>query len=244
MSQQQLCDATFRDKPSITRLVDNLEKLKLVKRNASKEDRRKNLIVLKNGKNVSPEGCRDMVGNAWELTLSPAPGGGVVVRGGSWFDFALYAKRYFRSSARVDARNGTIGFRCVRRPSVRTDAPRAVVEGEVEPFVGQQVQEVLGFEGGLEDDLDLGCGLFDGHEGVDPLARHHVNDGEHDPLRTGEVGGVVLDEKSYTVNGNTSFNTKAEKGSNSTEVEYQVSSIKCDEISISILGIGATMKRN
>jgi DNA-binding MarR family transcriptional regulator len=50
MSQQQLCDATFRDKPSITRLVDNLEKLKLVKRNASKEDRRKNLIVL------SPEG--------------------------------------------------------------------------------------------------------------------------------------------------------------------------------------------
>jgi DNA-binding MarR family transcriptional regulator len=46
MSQQQLCDATFRDKPSITRLVDNLEKLKLVKRNASKEDRRKNLIIL------------------------------------------------------------------------------------------------------------------------------------------------------------------------------------------------------
>ena len=46
MSQQLLCDATFRDKPSITRLVDNLEKLKLVKRNASKEDRRKNLIVL------------------------------------------------------------------------------------------------------------------------------------------------------------------------------------------------------
>jgi len=68
---------------------------------------------------------------------------------------------------------------------------RAGSSGEVEPFVGQQVQEVLGFEGGLEDDLDLGCGLFDGHEGVDPLARHHVNDGEHDPLRTGEVGGVV-----------------------------------------------------
>ena len=45
-SQQQLCDATFRDKPSITRLVDNLEKLKLVKRVASKEDRRINLIYL------------------------------------------------------------------------------------------------------------------------------------------------------------------------------------------------------
>ncbi len=45
-SQQQLCDATFRDKPSITRLVDNLEKQKLVKRVASKDDRRINLIYL------------------------------------------------------------------------------------------------------------------------------------------------------------------------------------------------------
>jgi DNA-binding MarR family transcriptional regulator len=46
MSQQQLCDATFRDKPSITRLVDNLEKLKLVRRVPSKDDRRSNLIYL------------------------------------------------------------------------------------------------------------------------------------------------------------------------------------------------------
>jgi len=46
MSQQELCNATFRDKPSITRLVDNLEKLKLVKRVSSKEDRRMNLIFL------------------------------------------------------------------------------------------------------------------------------------------------------------------------------------------------------
>ena len=50
-SQQQLCEATFRDKPSITRLVDNLEKSKLVKRVASKNDRRSNLIFLtKEGK--------------------------------------------------------------------------------------------------------------------------------------------------------------------------------------------------
>src|ERR1700751_4202156 len=45
-SQQDLCNATFRDKPSITRLIDNLEKLKLVKRTPSKEDRRINLIYL------------------------------------------------------------------------------------------------------------------------------------------------------------------------------------------------------
>lgn len=46
ISQQDLCKRTYRDKPSMTRLVDNLEKQKLVKRIASKEDRRKNLICL------------------------------------------------------------------------------------------------------------------------------------------------------------------------------------------------------
>ena len=48
ISQQELCNATFRDKPSITRLVDNLEKLKLVKRTASRDDRRMNMILLTN----------------------------------------------------------------------------------------------------------------------------------------------------------------------------------------------------
>ncbi len=46
MSQQELCNATFRDKPSITRLVDNLEKLGLVKRVAHDKDRRVNNIFL------------------------------------------------------------------------------------------------------------------------------------------------------------------------------------------------------
>jgi len=46
MSQQELCKTTFRDKPSVTRLVDNLEKSLLVRRVASKEDRRINLIFL------------------------------------------------------------------------------------------------------------------------------------------------------------------------------------------------------
>ncbi|HEX2536051.1 MAG TPA: MarR family transcriptional regulator [Chitinophagaceae bacterium] len=45
-SQQELCNATFRDKPSITRLIDNLEKLNLVKRVPSESDRRINLVYL------------------------------------------------------------------------------------------------------------------------------------------------------------------------------------------------------
>jgi DNA-binding MarR family transcriptional regulator len=45
-SQQELCNATFRDKPSITRLVDNLEKLQLVRRVPADDDRRINLIYL------------------------------------------------------------------------------------------------------------------------------------------------------------------------------------------------------
>ena len=46
ISQQQLCHATFRDKPSITRLVDNLERLNLVKRSSSADDRRKKMVYL------------------------------------------------------------------------------------------------------------------------------------------------------------------------------------------------------
>ena len=46
LSQQELCKMSFRDKPSITRLVDNLEKLKMVKRTASGKDRRINLVFL------------------------------------------------------------------------------------------------------------------------------------------------------------------------------------------------------
>src|SRR3954469_19781474 len=46
LSQQELCNRTFRDKPSITRLIDNLERQKLVKRMSSAEDKRINLICL------------------------------------------------------------------------------------------------------------------------------------------------------------------------------------------------------
>jgi DNA-binding MarR family transcriptional regulator len=46
LSQQELGTRTFRDKASITRLIDNLERLELVTRTASKSDRRINLVCL------------------------------------------------------------------------------------------------------------------------------------------------------------------------------------------------------
>lgn len=46
LTQQQLCNKTNRDKPSITRLIHNLEKMGLVERNSSETDKRKNHIRL------------------------------------------------------------------------------------------------------------------------------------------------------------------------------------------------------
>jgi DNA-binding MarR family transcriptional regulator len=46
LTQQELATRTFRDKPSITRLINNLEKLNLVIRVNDKDDRRSNLIYL------------------------------------------------------------------------------------------------------------------------------------------------------------------------------------------------------
>ena len=71
LSKKELCSATFRDKPSITRLVDNLEKLKLVKRVPSKEDRRINLIYLTDPAKKLQEQTVDMANQ----TLNEALGG-------------------------------------------------------------------------------------------------------------------------------------------------------------------------
>ncbi len=57
ITQQMLCDATFKDKPSMTRLVDNLAKLGLVERKIAPNDRRSNLVYL------TPKG-KDIEGKA------------------------------------------------------------------------------------------------------------------------------------------------------------------------------------
>jgi len=78
-SQQQLCDATFRDKPSITRLVDNLEKIKLVKRVPSKNDRRINLIYLtREAKNLQ-EKTMDLANQTLNEALSGVTNGQIEI---------------------------------------------------------------------------------------------------------------------------------------------------------------------
>lgn len=53
VTQQELCNATFKDKPSMTRLIDNMERQHLVVRISDKMDRRTNLIHLtKTGKDM------------------------------------------------------------------------------------------------------------------------------------------------------------------------------------------------
>ena len=53
VTQQELCNATFKDKPSMTRLIDNMERQHLVVRISDKKDRRINLIHLtKDGRGI------------------------------------------------------------------------------------------------------------------------------------------------------------------------------------------------
>ena len=58
VSQQELCNATFKDKPSMTRLIDNMEKQHLVVRILDKQDRRSNLVYLtKDGQALEEQAC-------------------------------------------------------------------------------------------------------------------------------------------------------------------------------------------
>ena len=50
VTQQELCNITFKDKPNMTRLIDSLEEKGLAKRTLDESDKRNNLIVL------TPEG--------------------------------------------------------------------------------------------------------------------------------------------------------------------------------------------
>jgi DNA-binding MarR family transcriptional regulator len=79
LSQQQLCDATFRDKPSITRLVDNLEKLQLVTRVANKEDRRINRIFLTPQANQLQDKAMDLANQTLNEALEGVTNGQIEI---------------------------------------------------------------------------------------------------------------------------------------------------------------------
>jgi len=73
LSQQDLCNATFRDKPSITRLVDNLEKLALVKRVADERDRRINKVYLTASAKKLQESSMQLAGETLNEALDGVP---------------------------------------------------------------------------------------------------------------------------------------------------------------------------
>ena len=64
-----------------------------------------------------------------------------------------------------------------------------------------------------------------------------------DVLVGGEIGGQPLDEKSYTVNGNSSITVRAENNSGSLEFDFDVSEYSCEEISMDVSGIPASLDR-
>ena len=69
VTQQELCNATFKDKPSMTRLIDNMERQHLVVRISDKKDRRTNLIHLtKDGKELE-EKARIIAGQTLKEAL-------------------------------------------------------------------------------------------------------------------------------------------------------------------------------
>ena len=69
VNQQELCNATFKDKPSMTRLIDNMERQHLVVRISDKKDRRTNLIHLtKDGKELE-EKARIIAGQTLKEAL-------------------------------------------------------------------------------------------------------------------------------------------------------------------------------
>ena len=70
VTQQELCNATFKDKPSMTRLIDNMERQHLVVRISDKKDRRTNLIHLtRTGKEIE-ERTRSIVDQTLREALS------------------------------------------------------------------------------------------------------------------------------------------------------------------------------
>lgn len=63
---------------------------------------------------ATPDGVLDVAGNVWEWTATRVPGGGAVIRGGSWNSIALYARCGFTSEIPATTASPGIGLRVAR----------------------------------------------------------------------------------------------------------------------------------
>jgi len=70
VTQQDLCDLTSKDKPSMTRLIDKLELRNLVTRVADHNDRRTNLIHLTDAGNALKQKATEIVQQVATKTLN------------------------------------------------------------------------------------------------------------------------------------------------------------------------------
>ena len=74
----------------------------------------------------SPFGIDDLAGNAWEVVWNEESPGGVVARGGSYYQAALDARSTNREPIEMELRSHMLGFRVCAdwpRPSNRKDSP-------------------------------------------------------------------------------------------------------------------------
>ena len=73
MSQQKIADTIFKDKNSVVKLLDGLEKKNLVRRVTNKDDRRQNLIELTPYAKEIQQNVTDIAMNAVDLIIKDIP---------------------------------------------------------------------------------------------------------------------------------------------------------------------------
>lgn len=73
MSQQKIADTIFKDKNSVVKLLDGLEKKNLVRRVANKDDRRQNLIEITPHAKEIQQNVTDIAMNAVDLIIKDIP---------------------------------------------------------------------------------------------------------------------------------------------------------------------------